>query len=438
MKEAETKKQKGVFLHPERLIFYREIGTNPLINLAKELSVEQELGQNIKRDEIFYRICSELVHMAECYQWQGNLWKHFLSLLIAQSENTFSRACAWSHRVKLDDGLMKLALHDLRCLKEMWDFDFRSLGDWVPLDIVGVLNSFTYNSAEWDHRMICHHGNNVQKLCRDLDRANNPEQMYSCLLDFYRWSGYGKMGMYSSFRWKDGGLRGISYPDPVTLGDLIGYEYQKEIIIKNTEAFVQGKKANNILLYGERGTGKSSTIKALVNEYDARGLRLVEITKAEFSQLPSILQNLREYPQRFLVFIDDLSFESNETEYKYLKYILEGGMEIMPDNTVIYATSNRRHLVRENWHDRDGGGEVRVADSVSEKLSLADRFGITVTFTSPDQEEYLEIVEGLAKKSGLDISKSELREKALQWERWHNSRSGRTAKQFINSLLSQL
>jgi predicted AAA+ superfamily ATPase len=140
----------------------------------------------------------------------------------------------------------------------------------------------------------------------------------------------------------------------------------------------------------------------------------------------------------FIVFIDDLSFESNETEYKYLKYILEGGVEVIPENVVIYATSNRRHLVRESWQDRDEGTEVRVSDSLSEKLSLADRFGITVTFTSPDQEEYLKIVEGLAEKSKLEISKAELREKALWWERWHNGRSGRTAKQFINSLLSEL
>lgn len=441
MGEAVMSKKEEIFFHPEKLILFRNIGRDPLIKRTKELwdLVNIEPDNYLERDSVFYHICSELVKMAENYHWAGDLWEHFLSLLIAQAENTFSRTSAWSHGGKLDPSMMMLAVHDMRYLKQIWDFDFRVLGDWVPKEIIDTLENFTNTFSYPGKTLDSQHGESVVALQESLRNINDPGQMVACLAYFYKRVGYGKVGLFSSFHWKkEEGLVGIPYPDQVILKDLIGYEHQKRTVINNTEAFVLGKKANNMLLYGERGTGKSSTIKALVNEYYTRGLRLLEVNKAQFVNLSEIMRNLREYPQRFLIFIDDLSFESNETEYKHLKYILEGGMEVLPDNVLIYATSNRRHLVQESWHDREGGGEVRIYDSVSEKLSLADRFGITVTYTSPDQEEYLRIVAGLAEKNGLNIPLDELRERALQWERWHNGRSGRTAKQFINSLSSEL
>lgn len=434
-------KQKEIYFHPERLIFYQNIGADPLMKMTGELIDLAGVTPDRHREQepLFYQICAQLVQKAERYHWEGNLWEHFLSFLIAQAENTFSRTCAWSRGEALDPGFMQLAVHDMRYLKELWHFDFRVLGDWIPENIVHSLENFTHKFSRPERMMNPRYGENLLALQKSLASIEDPGQMAEYLAGFYGRLGYGKMGLFSSFRWeKEKGLVGIPYPDQVTLQDLIGYEHQKETVVKNTEAFVSGKKANNMLLYGERGTGKSSTIKALVNAYYARGLRLLEVHKAQFAGLPEIMRTLREYPQRFMIFIDDLSFESNETEYKHLKYILEGGMEVLPDNVVIYATSNRRHLVRENWQDREGGGEVRIHDSVSEKLSLADRFGITVTFTSPDQDEYLKIVEGLAKKSGLRIPLNELQERALQWERWHNGRSGRTAKQFIQSLAAEL
>ncbi|MEL7566933.1 MAG: ATP-binding protein [Dehalobacterium sp.] len=438
MREADMVKQKEYYFYPEKLILFRNIACDPLIKKAKELLelIHLEPDNYLKRDNSFYHICTELVKMAEYYHWTGNLWQHFLALLIIQAENTFTRISAWSRGEKIDPGMMILAAHDMKYLKQIWDSDFRTLGDWVPLEIINTLEDFT-NTFTYPGKIRNPQYKSVDVLQRCLREINDPTQMAACLTDFYQKVGYGKVGLFSSFHWQEEeGLVGIPYPDQIKLKNLIGYEHQKRTIINNTKAFVSGKKANNMLLYGERGTGKSSTIKALVNEYYTQGLRLLEVTKAQFANLSVIIRNLREYPQRFLIFIDDLSFESNETEYKQLKYILEGGMEILPDNVVIYATSNRRHLVQESWHDREGGGEVRIHDSVSEKLSLADRFGITVTYTSPDQEEYLKIVVGLAEQNGLDIPLNELREKALQWERWHNGRSGRTAKQFINSLSS--
>jgi len=441
MGETVTFKQKEYYFYPEKLILFRNIGCDPLIRKTKELLdlIHLEPDNYLKRDNSFYHICSELVKMAEHYHWKGNLWQHYLSLLIAQAENTFSRISAWSWGRKIDSGIMVLAVHDMKYLKQIWGFDFRVLGDWVPLEIIDTLENFTNTFIHPGRTQNLPYRESVVSLQERLNTINDPTQMAVCLADFYQRAGYGKVGLFSAFHWKEEeGLVGIPYPDQIKLRDLIGYGHQKRTVINNTEDFVSGKKANNMLLYGERGTGKSSTIKALVNEYYTRGLRLLEVTKAQFANLPVIIRNLREYPQKFLIFIDDLSFESNETEYKQLKYILEGGMEVLPDNVLIYATSNRRHLVQESWHDREGGGEVRIHDSVSEKLSLADRFGITVTYTSPDQEEYLRIVVGLAEQNGLDIPLNELREKALQWERWHNGRSGRTAKQFINSLSSQI
>jgi predicted AAA+ superfamily ATPase len=254
---------------------------------------------------------------------------------------------------------------------------------------------------------------------------------------FYKKNGCGDFGRFWAFKWVTdefgGKLAGISEPDPIRLNDLIGYEDQKRQVIENTQQFVKGCSANNILLYGDRGTGKSSTVKSLVNEFGQDGLRIVEVSKYQLVDLQEIISQLRTRPQRFIVFIDDLSFEEHETEYKYFKAILEGSVESTPRNVLIYATSNRRHLIREYFNDRDTG-EVHNTDTVQEKLSLSDRFGITVMYPSPDQQKYLEIVEGLAKQRGINMDKSRLKELALKWELWQNQRSGRTAVQFINDL----
>jgi hypothetical protein len=208
------------------------------------------------------------------------------------------------------------------------------------------------------------------------------------------------------------------------------------MLIENTESFIKGKSSNNILLYGERGTGKSSSIKALLNKYSSQRLKLVEVAKYQLNYFPQILQDIRQRAQKFIIFIDDLSFESDETEYKYLKAFIEGGVEVKPENAVIYATSNRKHLIQEKWSDRvKDDEEIHANDSIEEKLSLSDRFGITITYTSPNQEQYLKIVEELAEKSNIKMPLKELHKKALLWEKWHNTRSGRTARQFINYLL---
>ena len=264
------------------------------------------------------------------------------------------------------------------------------------------------------------------------------------LLNFHKRYGTGEFARYKAFTWEEikdeKYLRGIESPDPIELDDLIGYQVKRKTIIENTEQFLNNFPANNMLLYGDRGTGKSSTVKALLNKYYPVGLRIVEIPKEYLSDFPEIIRSLRERPQKFIIFIDDLTFEDGETGYTALKAVLEGSVEAKPENVLIYATSNRRHLVKEYFHERKGLGssdpneEIHASDSIQEKLSLADRFGITVVFSAPSQEEYLQIIEGLVKNRKIVIDSELLERQALEWERRHNGRSARTARQFVDYL----
>ena len=268
--------------------------------------------------------------------------------------------------------------------------------------------------------------------------------------------GAGELGLYPSFSWvHPGKLKPVSNPDPVRLSDLSLYSDQREVVVSNTLRFLEGKCTNNLLLYGDRGTGKSATVKAVCSEYADRGLRLIEIRKDYLDELPAVLASLGRRNRKFVIFIDDLSFETVDNLFTGLKALLEGGVETRPPNTVIYATSNRRHLVKERMADRPSSpvpsetaasAEVRAFDSMQEQLSLADRFGVTVIYTLPSQDEYLKIAEDIACRRGIlsdagDTPFAEreerlklFRENAIRWERWFNGRSPRTAAQYVDWL----
>ena len=218
--------------------------------------------------------------------------------------------------------------------------------------------------------------------------------------------------------------------------DIVGYEAQKKKLIENTEAFISGKEANNVLLFGDAGTGKSSSVKAILNEYYGQGLRMIEVYKHQFIHLPEIIGELQNRNYKFIIFMDDLSFEEYETEYKYLKAVIEGGLEKKPDNVLIYATSNRRHLIKETWGERDDN-EVNVNDAKQEKLSLVARFGVQILYVHPDKQHYLDIVDGLAEQYHLDIDRNELHRLAMEWELRNGGYSGRVAKQFIHMMLGK-
>lgn len=264
------------------------------------------------------------------------------------------------------------------------------------------------------------------------------------LTQFYSKHGCGIFAGNIAFTWKHkenkGYLKGVENLDPVKMTSFIGYDYERTRIIENTNQFLNNYPANNVLLYGDRGTGKSSTVKALLNEYYMEGLRMIEVPKAFLSDFSSIISSLNGRRQKFIIFIDDLALEDKEDNYTALKAVLEGSLESKPSNVLIYATSNRRHLIKEYFHERSGikssgnSDEVHSTDSIQEKLSLADRFGITVTFTSPDQRKYLEIVDGLVERMTLKIDKEEVHKEAIKWEIRYNGRSARGARQFVDWL----
>ena len=300
-----------------------------------------------------------------------------------------------------------------------------------------------------------------------LDRTtgwDDPEVFRAIAAHIAR-AGSGLIGRYRAFRWVHGehdtrsplclpldfgALWAIPHPDPIRFDDLVGYAPQRRLLLQNTEHFLAGAPANNVLLYGDRGTGKSASIKALLNAYGDRGLRLIEIAKTDLADLPHLLAALRSRRERFIIFVDDLSFEHHETHYKDLKVLLEGSLEARPPNVALYATSNRRHLVQERFSDRgspramvgaggpglfgDGADEIHAQDTLQEKLSMSDRFGLALTYVTPLQAEYLEIVETLAARAGLTIPQETLRQRALAWATQHNGRSGRAARQLIDFL----
>lgn len=221
------------------------------------------------------------------------------------------------------------------------------------------------------------------------------------------------------------------------LKDLIGYDIQKKKITDNTEAFLAGSKANNVLLFGDSGTGKSSCIKAILNEYYDDGLRMIEIYKHQFKDLSAIINQVKDRNYKFIIYMDDLSFEEFEIEYKFLKAVIEGGLEKRPDNVLIYATSNRRHLVREKYSDKEErDDDLHTRDTVAEKLSLSARFGVSVYFGSPDKKLFNEIVKGLAQKNNIKVDENTLLMEANKWELSHGGLSGRTAEQFISYMVS--
>ena len=259
------------------------------------------------------------------------------------------------------------------------------------------------------------------------------------LITFYRRFGTGIFAEYAAFRWQNGQLSAIANPDPIRVDALVGYETQRDLLLQNTEFLLAGLPTLHVLLYGSRGSGKSSLVKSLLGKYE--NLRLIEVAKSELRDLPTIVDRLRDQPQKFVIFVDDLSFEEDDDAYKALKVVLEGNLTARPQNVAVYATSNRRHLVREFFDDRPrpkDADEVHHWDTVQEKLSFSDRFGLTLTFEPADQPTYLKIVHHLAQQAGIALSSEDLEFRALQWATRHNGRSGRTARQFVDFLKADL
>jgi uncharacterized protein len=352
-------------------------------------------------------------------------WQSHLVGRILDDENPFSLGAETgrSRTMVLDQARL-----DLRTLRALFDLDAETLlgmiEEAVP-GLAGVWVPWTNPTADVDSPR--------HTIARKLSAAEDWEACVQLLAGHYSVQGAGPFGRHRVFQWKERRLRAVVRPDPVRLEGLISYEREREPLILNTERFLAGLPAHHAILYGPPGTGKSSTVKAILNEYAASGLRLVEVKKENLADLASVLEYLRGRGPRFVVFVDDLSFEEHEVEYKALKALLEGSVEDPPENVKIYATSNRRNLIRESFSDREDD-DVHAHDTMQEKLSLAARFGLRLTFPTPNQSRYLDIVAGIARDRGLEIPQKALQERALLWDRWHAGRSGRTAKQFVDEL----
>ncbi len=382
-----------------------------------------------------YECANRLIELAADYGFEGNLWHCFLAFCLANHENAFSTAC----EIRGDVGgtLSHLARQDFAVLKELFDRDitkldrgtclWHDLADFTPVDD----GSRIFNRRVRDR---------IIELAVALGKAEDVESFAAAVTQFYREFGVGKYGLNKAFRIEENGHDARVIPvvnvEHVYFDDLVGYQLQKKKLIENTEAFLQGRAANNVLLFGDAGTGKSSCIKAVLNEYYGQGLRIIEVYKHQFHALSSVLEQVQDRNYKFIIFMDDLSFEESELEYKYLKAIIEGGLGRKPNNVLIYATSNRRHLIREKFSDkRELDDDLHVNDTVQEKLSLVARFGVTIYFGSPDKKQFQNIVKVLAERHHVAVPEEELLAEANKWELQHGGLSGRTAAQFIAYLL---
>ena len=375
-----------------------------------------------------------LVTFASEYALSGNIWQQWLTYLLMTLENPFTLACE-REAVREDSTLFRLALPDFGNFRALFRLDFRETPE------ARILYAMTDWKPPYEQDRSSGTGEKIARLSHELARTEDSEAFGRVITAYYRTYGAGIYSLYRAFRVSGDGkeirLVPVTEDTDVCFDDLIGLEEQKKTLKENTEAFLNAKLANNVLLYGDSGTGKSTSIHALMHDYFDQGLRLVEISKQDRRLLPGVLAAIKKRNYRFIIFLDDLSFEENESDYKELKAMLEGALEKRSDRVLIYATSNRRHLIRETWKDRNDmeyQEDIHHSDTMEEKLSLASRFGVTIYYSKPDPKEYLRIVRELCARSGVEISEKDLFDAARKWELRHGGMSGRTASQFITWL----
>ena len=455
-----------------KLIIYRGIGEDSILCCLAQICrrfYEGSYDKEAMISEIYEQVHS-LLDLATKYGFNKNLWHNYLAYLIATTETPFTLV---SEKVGANEGSVNaFALNDFRIFRELFNYDFSPIEEALGINCFTVLLNYTAvgKPERVFNRSV---SEKVQKLSAGIESVEDslrernaalqsgavsgdpadvtaaeeiwsPEQeMYDIITGFYKEYGVGKFGLNKAFRVNDDNkeeefLIPITATSDVQLEDLIGYDLQKQKLIANTEAFVNGRMANNVLLYGDAGTGKSTSIKAILNRYYSQGLRMIEVYKHQFKDLQRIITEVKNRNYRFIIYMDDLSFEEFEIEYKYLKAVIEGGLETKPENVLIYATSNRRHLIKETWSDRNdrSDDEMHRSDTVQEKLSLVARFGVAIGYLKPSHQEYLHIVRELAKKyPQITLTEEELALKANPWELRSGGASGRTAQQFINYLV---
>ena len=427
-----------------KLIMYGDIDEDCILYQMGEIFREFEEGtqSNAVLIRKVYTQIKRLLTVATDFGFDNNLWHNYLAYFLITNENPFSITC---EKIGANDGSVNhFAKNDFAAIKNLFEYDFSEIEKSLGIDCFTQISN--YRAIEKKELMYNKNvSEKVQALSSRMEQANDVEGFFTAVTEFYRDYGVGMFGLNKAFRIQDRTdsklvFLPINNMDKVMLSDLVGYEIQKKKLVDNTRAFVEGKKANNVLLFGDSGTGKSTSIKAIVNEFYGQGLRMIEIYKHQFKDLSNVIAAVKNRNYKFIIYMDDLSFEEFEIEYKFLKAVIEGGVETKPDNILIYATSNRRHLIRETWSDRNDVQQdegMHRSDTMQEKLSLVNRFGVTINYSKPSQKEYFDIVIHLAGKAGIKMSEDELKAEANKWELSHGGISGRTAQQFIYYLQGQ-
>lgn len=416
------------------LVIYRNLKHE---DLFEDMAGLMGLGKEGQKADPF-ACAGELVELAVEYGFEGNLWHCFLALCLADNENAYTTTC--EIRGNAGGTLDMLAKNDYRIFKALFDYDLETLEPAAMWKEIAHYRPSRQESRVFNRRIR----DRIVDLAVLLEQSEDENEFQSHMAAFYGEYGVGKFGLNKAFRIIEKEEEHKVIIDPIInvehiyFKDIVGYEMQKKKLIENTEAFISGKEANNVLLFGDAGTGKSSSVKAILNEYYGQGLRMIEVYKHQFKALSEVLEQIKDRNYKFIIYMDDLSFEEYELEYKYLKAILEGGLGKRPKNVLIYATSNRRHLIREKFSDkRELDDDLHNNDTVQEKLSLAARFGVTIYYGSPDKFQFQGIVKALAEKYHLDMPEEELLLEVNKWEISHGGLSGRTASQFITHLLGR-
>ena len=425
-----------------KLMVYRNFKHQKLFDDFEWLIVHADDDYFNKEDKIalLYESVNELLNLADTYGFEGNLYHNFLGFILANNENVFTKA---SEMLGAPQGsINQIAMHDFEIFKSLMDYDITKIDKTLHTDAISMVIEYK-NGGRTSKVFNKRIRDRICELTKELENSIELSDYYRHVTDFYESYGVGKFGLNKAFRLicnegEDTKIVPVTSIEHVYLDDLVGYELQKKKLIDNTEAFISGKKANNCLLFGDAGTGKSSSIKAILNEYYGQGLRMIEVYKHQFNRLSDVIETIKDRNYKFIIFMDDLSFEEFEIEYKYLKAIIEGGLGKKPNNVLIYATSNRRHLIRETFKDKEDRAEdVHTSDTVQEKLSLAARFGVQIYYGAPDKKEFENIVKVLAEKYGIKVNEKDLYLEANKWEISHGGLSGRTATQFINYMLGK-
>ncbi len=395
----------------ERLMVCRNFLQMPLVQAVNRYM------QTNEETEVPY-IVSQLVQYAEKHGVCGNIWQQFLLRTLCDGENT--AAVTIEQVGTYGTGLQRALVMDMKVL---WPYLHSTANDLFGC---AFLDAYMPSRPKED---VC-----LQALTHAMTACRTPDEGTEALLTHYTTYGRGKLARYMAFRINSQNrLVGIEEFPHLAWDDLISYQAQKEKLLQNTVNFIENRSANNVLLTGARGTGKSTAVKSLVWQYHEKGLRLLQIERGQLAALPGVMEKLSLIKsKKFILFLDDLSFDEDEKEYKYLKSAIDGGVTPQPDNVLIYATSNRRHLLKETWKDRnDEMDEVYRDDSTNESISLSDRFGLIIHYAAPTQDEYLAIIDHELRKAGIVLDKKELRILGVRWEMEHSGRNGRIAQQFV-------